>query len=132
MYLVDTDTLSNLTKRRPSRRLVRHLGAVHGAIYTSAITVAELVRGAHKTDRAAILLERIDALVDDLDGVLPFDALAARICGRIAAGLERRGSRLDFADLQIAAITLHNDCTLITHNRRHFERVPGLAVDDWL
>ena len=132
MYLLDTDTLSNLTKRRPSARLVRHLETVDGMIYTSAITVAEMTRGIHRTDRVAVLTERLDALLRDLDGVLGFDEAAARICGRLAATLERRGSRLDFADLQIAAIALRTECTVVTHNTQHFERIPGLAIDDWL
>jgi tRNA(fMet)-specific endonuclease VapC len=34
--------------------------------------------------------------------------------------------------LQIAAIALARDLTLITGNTRHFERVPGLRVENWL
>jgi tRNA(fMet)-specific endonuclease VapC len=132
VYILDTDTLSNLTKRRPSPRLLRHLEFLRQPIYTTAITVAELTRGLSKFGMAAVLLERANALLRDLEGILPFDEPSARICGRIAAMLEQRGLPLDFADLQIAAIALHSQCTLVTHNRRHFERVPGLAIDDWL
>jgi tRNA(fMet)-specific endonuclease VapC len=34
-------------------------------------------------------------------------------------------------DLQIAAIALSNNLTLITHNTNEFSRVDGLAIKDW-
>ena len=35
-------------------------------------------------------------------------------------------------DLQIASIALEHAVPLVTHNHRHFQRVPGLAIEDWL
>jgi tRNA(fMet)-specific endonuclease VapC len=35
-------------------------------------------------------------------------------------------------DLKIAAIALVNQALLLTANRRHFERVPGLKSENWL
>ena len=34
-------------------------------------------------------------------------------------------------DLQIAAIALHHNLTLVTHNTREFGRIPSLRLDDW-
>jgi len=34
-------------------------------------------------------------------------------------------------DVQIAAIALTNNCTLVTHNTSEFSRVPGLVLEDW-
>jgi tRNA(fMet)-specific endonuclease VapC len=39
---------------------------------------------------------------------------------------------LDLADLEIAAIALANDFTLVTGNTRHFERISRLRVENWL
>jgi tRNA(fMet)-specific endonuclease VapC len=35
-------------------------------------------------------------------------------------------------DLLIAAVALLYDLTVVTHNTRDFERIPGLRVWDWL
>ena len=61
-----------------------------------------------------------------------FDEQAARAYAEIRVELEAKGQRLDDADLRIAAICLARDLTLITGNVRHFERVPGLRVENWL
>jgi predicted nucleic acid-binding protein len=34
--------------------------------------------------------------------------------------------------LQIASIALRHAGVLVTHNRRHYERVQGLQITDWL
>jgi len=64
--------------------------------------------------------------------VVAYDEPAARRFGTLKVALERRGERLDDADLQIAAIALNHGVPLVTHNGRHFGRVPWLALEDWL
>ena len=45
---------------------------------------------------------------------------------------ERRGTPIGDADLRIASIALDRDLTVVTGNVRHFKKVPGLAVENWL
>ena len=132
MFLFDTDTLSNLGKARPSPRLLRRLAAAPGPIYTSAITVAEILKEAHKSHSPSLFIQKLQGALQALSGVLPFDRQAAEVYGKIAADLERQGLPIGFADLQIAAIALSRNLVVITHNLHHFQRVPGLQMDDWL
>ena len=64
--------------------------------------------------------------------IVSFDAKAAYICGRIRAELEKRGTPLDLADLEIASIAIANNFTLVSNNVRHFERIPQLSYETWL
>lgn len=98
---------------------------------TTAITLGEILYGAARVGRPG-LVEQLRALVTGAQTVIPFDERAAEAYGPLRADLERNGQRLDDPDLRIAAIALSRDLTLVTGNVRHFERVPGLRIENWL
>jgi len=134
MYVLDTDVLSNLLKRVPSKLLVAKLAQVPATQQcTTSITVGELIYGASRaTARTDFLLTQIERiLLTDL-AILPFDRDAAHRYGILRAELERQGTPLADADLRIAAITLVHGLTLVTGNERHFQRVANLHLDNWL
>ncbi|MBI5651377.1 MAG: hypothetical protein HZC40_13190 [Chloroflexi bacterium] len=56
----------------------------------------------------------------------------ARRFGALKAQLERASNPVSDLDLQIASIAVENGASLVTHNRQHFERIPGLMLEDWL
>ncbi len=98
---------------------------------TTAITLGEILYGAARVGRS-VLLEQFRERVTSAHSVLAFDRMAAETYGPLRAELERIGRRLDGPDLRIASIALSRDLTLVTGNTRHFERVPGLRVENWL
>jgi tRNA(fMet)-specific endonuclease VapC len=57
---------------------------------------------------------------------------AAELYGALRAHLESAGTRLADPDLRIAAIVVTHHATLVSGNVRHFTRVPGLVVEDWV
>src|SRR3990172_712279 len=133
MYLFDTDTISNSLKKRPSPVLLRRLSTVlpeHQ--FTSAITAGELIYGAFLSSRTDYFLEKLDRLVWPNVRVLAFDMEAAAIYGSLRAKLERTGTPVSEPDLRIACIALSPRLTLITGNTRHFTRIPGLQLANWL
>lgn len=133
MHLLDTDIVSNLLKPVPSPTLITKLAATPPEqLFTSSITLGELVYGAYRSQaRAATLLERIGRILVPYHPMLPFDASAARRYGEVRAQLERQGTPLAEADLRIAAIALARDLILVTGNIRHFQRVSGLTIENW-
>lgn len=62
---------------------------------------------------------------------LPFDDTAAEIVGLLRARLTTQGTPIGPYDIQLAAIALANNCTLVTHNVREFGRIPELQWEDW-
>ncbi|MEH2436393.1 MAG: type II toxin-antitoxin system VapC family toxin [Nostoc sp.] len=62
---------------------------------------------------------------------LPFDDLAAMTFGMIRSQLEALGTPIGAYDLQIAAIALTKNLTLVTHNTREFKRINNLLIEDW-
>ncbi|MBI2886979.1 MAG: PIN domain-containing protein [Chloroflexi bacterium] len=134
MYLLDTDILSHVLRRSPPLHLIARIADTPSeAQFTSAITLGELYYGAYRLGRdASGLLLRLDQLLADGRVVLPFDEAAARRYGELRADLERRGTPLGDADLRIASIALNRGLAVVTGNLRHFQRVPGLTVENWL
>ena len=115
-----------------SPALGRRLGTLAPAMHcTTSITLGELLYGAHKR-RSERLQREIRTFVDRDVHIAPFDTSAARSYAMIRVQLEAAGQRIDDADLRIAAICIAHDLTLVTGNVRHFERVPGLRVENWL
>lgn len=134
MYLLDTNILSNLLRRVPSTTLIIKLASIPAEEqFTSSITLGELIYGAYRQrTRTDLLLEQIDRTLLPNLPILPFDDAAARRYGELRAELERQGTPIGDADVRIAAIALARGLTMVTGNVRHFQRVPGLPVENWL
>jgi predicted nucleic acid-binding protein len=96
---------------------------------TTAITVAELYWGAHRSSARDRHLRKIEEVLLPTLQVLPFDAKAAKQFGELKALLDAQGTPLADADLQIASIALAEGHELVTGNLRHFSRVPGLRIN---
>ena len=130
VWMLDTNTLSELI-RNPRGALTQRLSATSPeAVCTSIVVACELRFGARRKD-SATLTERVERLLDTL-AVLPLDPPADQHYADIRASLERAGTPIGNHDLFIAAHARSRDLTLVTHNTREFERVPGLRVEDWL
>lgn len=131
-YLLDTNIVSYFVKG-VSGSLVQRMQVGLGAqdIAISAITRAELRYGVGLMDKFDKRRRRIDLLLKELPA-LPWGDEAADEFGRLKAYLRRNGTPVSDFDTQIAAHALAEDLILVTHNTRHFERIPDLTLEDWM
>ena len=128
LYLLDTNAVIALLKRRISPLAQRVRANRPANIGISSIVSHELFYGAFKSQRTGQNV----ALVDDLQfEVLDFDKEDARQAGEIRAVLAARGTPIGPYDVLIAGQALARNLVLITHNTEEFERVPELRVEDW-
>ena len=97
----------------------------------TTINIGELTHGAHRSKNSAENLARLDVLLAALI-VFSYDELCAYRFGFLKANLESIGKPLHDLDLQIASIAVEHNIPLVTHNHRHFERIDGLVLEDWL
>lgn len=96
----------------------------------SSVTLMELVYGAERSAQPDRNRRDIEAFVARLR-VLPYDREAAEHTGRIRAELARAGTPIGPYDQMIAGHARSRGLTVVTANTREFERVPGIAVEDW-
>ncbi len=129
-YLLDTNILS-AHLRRPSglqHRFVQH----SGRLYTSTVALAELYDWACRRPDSAAALAAVDKMLFYEVATIEFDNDCAKECGRLRADLRRQGIGVASLDLLIASVALSFDLTLVTHNTKDFQNIPGLQLEDWL
>jgi tRNA(fMet)-specific endonuclease VapC len=132
MYVLDTNVLSELIRRRPNPDVVERLrNTPPDQLFTSAVSVTELRNGAAMRDDFELFWKRIVIEILSRVKVLHLEERSAVIAGDILARLRKRGRSIGLADALIGAIALANDCAVVTGNRQHFDRIPGLEVEDW-
>ncbi len=129
MRILDTDVCVELL--RGNERVITRRIETDDEVATTWVTASELFYGAAKSSRpdanAALVTDFLSTLT-----TLPNDLAAARLFGEVKIHLQARGLSLADADLFIAAATLAHDATLVTGNRRHYERIPGVVIEDWI
>jgi tRNA(fMet)-specific endonuclease VapC len=128
-FLLDTNIAIYVIKRRPLAALAlfnEHAG--HMAI--SAITLAELLHGAEKSNAPTRSLAVVEDFCSRLE-VLAYGPKAAQHYGNIRAALEKKGLPIGVNDLHIAAHARSEGLTLVSNNLREFERVEALQLANW-
>lgn len=129
-FLLDTNVcIRYLQGRLPAIRDAIHARSPELMTVCSVVR-AELFYGAMKSQFPIETLAKQRLFIDRFP-TLPFDNNAALLFGKIRAELQRHGTPIGPYDLQIAAIALANDLTLVTHNTREFSRIDGLRLVDW-
>lgn len=128
-YLLDTDSVS-LALRGQGEVAARIKGQKPSNLCVSAITMAELRYGADRkgSRKLHVLIDTFASAIE----VVSFDEAAAMEFGRIGALLAERGTPIGEFDVLIAAHAVALRRTLVTNNTRHFSRVPGLSLDNWI
>jgi len=131
-YLVDTNILGYFARNSSAVLQKRMWAALQKQeIAISAITRAETRFGLALLQADDKRRRTMDLLLNELP-VLPWTLEAADRYGDIAAHLQQSGQPIGQMDTQIAAHALALGLPLVTHNTRHFQRVPGLKLKDWM
>jgi len=96
----------------------------------SSVTLAELSYGVEKSVARTRNQQALAAFAARVE-IVDFDPDAAATYGVLRARLEAAGSVIGPYDMMIAAHALSRRLAVVTNNRREFDRVDGLLVEDW-
>mgnify|MGYP003424239547 FL=1 len=129
--MLDTNTCIALIKRKPVHALKKFGDYRVGDIGISAVTLAELRYGVSKSQHQAKNKMALDEFILPLE-LAAFDEQATLAYGELRAALEKQGTPIGPLDTMIAAHALSIGVTLVTNNKREFDRVPNLKVVDWI
>jgi tRNA(fMet)-specific endonuclease VapC len=134
LYIFDTDHLSLYGRANPY--LISRLQATQIQLKTTVINVEEQLRGrlaqiseikdGENQSGAYQLLTDTILMLSEFD-VLQYDAKAREIYQSLQAKRIRVGTQ----DMRIASIVIAYNGILLTRNRRDFEKIPNLMIEDW-
>jgi tRNA(fMet)-specific endonuclease VapC len=130
---LDTNVVIGLLSGRPAFLRARFDAAFadDAQIAISCIVYHELMFGAAASQYRERNEKAVSSLLMRGIEVLNFDTGDAHSAGIIRADLKAMGTPIGPYDVLIAAQALRRDATLVTANRREFQRVPGLKIEDW-
>lgn len=126
-YLLDTNAVICMMKGQHGiQQRILQAGLDQCAV--SEITLAELFVGLYK-GRDERQRKEVEA-VKRLFAILPITD-AIELYAQNRAMLELTGNRIDDFDLLIGSTAIRHNLIVITHNAKHFSRIPGILTEDW-
>ena len=130
-YAVDTNIISFLLRgdKQLQEKVYRETSGGRGVIIPP-IAYYEVKRGLVDY-HAPVKLAAFEQLCNML-GVGEMDVETLNKAAEIYAALKKVGQLIEDSDILIAATCLVSDYTLITDNTRHFERIGGLHIVNWV
>jgi tRNA(fMet)-specific endonuclease VapC len=128
--LVDTNILSLFFRGHPQvvAKFQAYL-AEYDTISLSIISYYEVVSGLRHRDAQKQLEQFLE--FSSQNTILPLTQEAADVAANLYADLRKKGQPIDDIDLLIAGTAIANGLVAVTQNRKHFDRIMGLEVEDW-
>ena len=99
-------------------------------ISVSAITIAELLYGAYNSANIEKNVKKVKEFKDTTN-IIYLNHEILEQYAKIKATLRAEGKILDDFDILIAATAIMSNCTLVTNNEKHFERITSLRTENW-
>jgi predicted nucleic acid-binding protein len=124
--LIDTNIVSYIYKG-DSRAAVYQPYLLGKQWYVSFMTLAEIYRWPYAQNWSEARRLHLEHFIKSRFVVLPFNNRLAWVWAELV-GRTMRSQPMSLADSWIAATALQHGMPLVTHNARHFQGVPGLAV----
>jgi tRNA(fMet)-specific endonuclease VapC len=128
-YLIDTDWVaSHLNGRQEATELFSRIEQED--LFVSLITYGEIYDGIYHA-RNPRQFERVFRELLKGVQIVPLNRAIMQRFARVRGALRSGGQIIGDLDLLIAATALHHSLTLVTRNRRHFQRIPNLPLHGW-
>ncbi len=129
--ILDTSFMIDLLRGKKSAvSKIKELEANSIATGITTPSIFELFVGISVTRRPVAEKNKIMDILKSW-GIFALDADSAGIAGKIHGELIKNGEIIDPEDSMIAGIAIHNNEPLLTKNVKHFQRIPGLKIEEY-
>jgi tRNA(fMet)-specific endonuclease VapC len=129
-FIIDLMKESKRGRGGPASAKLQELTGRGESLQLAIFTLAELYVGVAKSNQPQTERQAIQKCVSPFI-VLPFEHATAEIFGSVVGELEKRGQSISDIDALIASVALEHAEILVTRNRKHYDRIPTLRVEDY-
>lgn len=135
-YLIDANVLSEPTKLAPNEKVIHWLSIHEEDFVVDPIILGELSVGilALPPGSKRRRLEQWFAILTETIDCLPWDASVSRRWAKLVVELKGKGLTMPILDSMIAATALTHNLTIVTRNKRDFQKCGVRILDpfgDW-
>lgn len=137
IYLLDTNVLSEITKPKPNRNVVKKVIENKHISTIASVTFEEMLYGVKRLPASKKQSDLLSFNINFIQAnyeIIPFDVHASWILSDIRQRLELKGKPAPLSDSMIAATAIANNLILVTRNVKDFEsirEVSSLMIEDW-
>ena len=137
MNLLDTCVISELVAKQPNEKVIQWIDNIEQeSVYLSVITIGEIYKGIEKLPESKRKINLQQWLNNELlirfqGKILAIDTSVMLVWGELTGKLEVEGKKMPAMDSLIAAIAIHNNCSLVTRNQDDFKYAGLTIVNPW-
>jgi tRNA(fMet)-specific endonuclease VapC len=126
-YLIDTDWIIHHLRGVASiKQIILDYG--YQNLTMSIISLAELYEGIYHSNDPLGTQNNLDSFLSSGIKIINIDIEICRIFGRERSMLRKKHLLIDDFDLLIASTAIAHDLTLLSNNRKHYERIESLKI----
>lgn len=136
-FLLDTNCVSELVRKRPEPRVIEWMDAVdERLLYLSVLTLGEIRKGVAALPQNSRRSQLETWLEVDLHArfsgrILSIDAPIADRWGLLTAEAKRKGRQISSVDGLLAATAMHHNLTIVSRNIDDFTSTPAIVLNPW-
>ena len=125
-YLFDTSIIVNIFRGKKEEQKI--MEDLEGERTSSFVCLAELYEGVARSRNRQEEENNLVKFFSRLNNVFGIDNEVAKKFGEVRSALKKSGNVIEDMDLLIAATCIAYNQILITHNKKHFLRIPELKI----
>ena len=127
MVCIDSDIIINfLRKEKNAVELINQLKDKGELITTTVINSFELWKGYYRFKNKTTF-DTIEQFLSEIE-ILLLEPKSSKKAAEIFESLSSEGQTVDALDVMIASIAMVNNEPILTLNKNHFERIPGVKL----
>ena len=130
MYCLDTDVIVEYLRGNP--KIVERLSSIYekgGKLHTTFINLCELYKGIYTSHHKEKEEVDINVLLYTVK-LLEMNQQSCIFFGKEWNRLQKSGKQTQILDLMIASVSIANNLTFMTRNKKHYENIKGLNIQE--